>query len=313
MIASDDPMGGTGSWVVGGAGHRFMSAVSCISSSRCIAVDRLGNAFFSAAAHSLSVSLLGSGMGTVTSTPISCPFATCSHEVPGLIEPLPIAEVACANTFGPAHGTWGICELDYPASNETALTPTPAPGSTFAGWVGDCAGSSVCLLRMSGDRGVSATFLSAKAGAALKPLAASAPRISSLHESNRAFAVARQRTPLHAKTAAQPKLGTVFSFMLDRSATVDVAISAAVKGTRVGHRCRRTRVRVSRAQRCTLYVKIATLTRTGHGGRNRIAFSGRVGRTALPRGPYRASFTAADSGGRSAAQDLSFTVLESSH
>jgi len=308
MITTDDPTGGSGSWSADGAGFRPMSEVSCISSSNCVAVDPFGNEFVSTQAHLLSVSLLGSATGSVGSTPIACPFLTCLHEVPGLIEPAPIEGIACGNTLGPTHLVGGTCGVDYPWSDTTSLTATPATGAVFAGWSGACAGASGCSLSMSEDRAVRATF----APAGPPPPNGSAgtiPRISSLHESNRAFAVARQPTQLRAATARRRPRGTLFSFALDRPATVDIEIGAVASGARVGHRCESARKLQHRARRCTLYVKVATLVREGHAGLNHVAFSGRISAKAMGPGGYRAAFTARDAAGVSAAQYLSFTVL----
>jgi hypothetical protein len=75
----------------------------------------------------LTVSRSGHGQGAVTSSPpgIDC-GATCSHAYP--------------------HGT--------------AVTLSAAPGSrsTFAGWSGACTGKGGCMLDLSADRAVTATF-----------------------------------------------------------------------------------------------------------------------------------------------------------
>ncbi len=78
----------------------------------------------------LSVSLAGNGTGTVTSSPqgISCP------------------------------GIGGDCQEEYPQATRVTLTPTPADGSTFAGWGGACSGTGACTVRMDQARSVTATF-----------------------------------------------------------------------------------------------------------------------------------------------------------
>ncbi len=75
----------------------------------------------------LTVSLAGTGSGTVTSSPagINC-------------------GIDCSEAF--ASGT------------EVTLTATPATGSTFSGWSGSCAGTGACKVTMSATRSVTATF-----------------------------------------------------------------------------------------------------------------------------------------------------------
>ncbi|HLH64517.1 MAG TPA: hypothetical protein VKV27_02345 [Solirubrobacteraceae bacterium] len=75
----------------------------------------------------LSVSLAGTGSGTVTSTPagISCP-TSCSH--------------------------------DYPPGTQVTLTAVPGTGSAFSGWAGACAGTSACVVTLGSDQALSATF-----------------------------------------------------------------------------------------------------------------------------------------------------------
>jgi len=75
----------------------------------------------------LTVSLAGTGSGTVTSSPsgINC-------------------GIDCSEAF--ASGT------------EVTLTATPATGSTFSGWSGACAGTGACKVTMSATRSVTATF-----------------------------------------------------------------------------------------------------------------------------------------------------------
>jgi Divergent InlB B-repeat domain/Beta-propeller repeat len=73
----------------------------------------------------LSVDTAGSGGGTVQGPGISC-GADCSEEY--------------------AHG------------ESVQLSASPAPGSYFAGWSGDCTGTGTCSLTMIGPASVTATF-----------------------------------------------------------------------------------------------------------------------------------------------------------
>jgi sugar lactone lactonase YvrE len=85
----------------------------------------------------LTVSVGGTGIGTVTSNPagISCP---------------------------------GTCSGSFTGGTVVALTPTAASGSTFVGWGGACSGTGGCTVTMSAAQFVTATFniSSCPAGAA---------------------------------------------------------------------------------------------------------------------------------------------------
>lgn len=76
----------------------------------------------------LTVSLGGSGSGSVVSSPvgISCP---------------------------------GDCDEAYVEGTDVDLMPSEDPGSVFAGWSGDCTGSGSCVVEMTADRDVTATFV----------------------------------------------------------------------------------------------------------------------------------------------------------
>jgi hypothetical protein len=75
----------------------------------------------------LTVSLAGTGSGTVTSSP---------------------AGINC-----------GIdCSDAYASGTEVTLTAASATGSTFSGWSGACTGTGACKVTMSATRSVTATF-----------------------------------------------------------------------------------------------------------------------------------------------------------
>ena len=84
-------------------------------------------ATFNQVSHTLTVSKIGTGSGTVAGSP---PGINCG----------------------------GTCQFAYIQGNVVTLTPTAAAGSTFAGWSGDCTGTGVCTVTMSQARSVTATF-----------------------------------------------------------------------------------------------------------------------------------------------------------
>ena len=75
----------------------------------------------------LTVSLAGTGKGTVTSSP---------------------AGINCPTT----------CNASFTSGTVVALTATPASGSAFAGWSGACTGTGKCSVTMTSAKSVTATF-----------------------------------------------------------------------------------------------------------------------------------------------------------
>lgn len=87
------------------------------------------------ARHTLSVSATGNGSGTIASAPgaINC---------------------AASNAV-----TSGTCSDAYADGAAVTLTATPTNGSTFAGWTGACAGTSLtCTVTMAAARSATARF-----------------------------------------------------------------------------------------------------------------------------------------------------------
>ena len=135
--------------------------------------------------------------------------------------------------------------------------------------------------------------------------------ISSLGETNSVFVVGRASTPLTGRTAAtRHKQGTVFSFRLDQAATVRIAIQTKARGRRVGRICKAESRTLRHKPRCTRTLTIATLTRTGHAGLNKVAFTGRIRGRALKPGRYMAVVTAIDTAGASRPRSLGFTIVK---
>jgi hypothetical protein len=140
---------------------------------------------------------------------------------------------------------------------------------------------------------------------------ASIAMLAMLGETNSVFAVGPTPTPLSGQSAStRHQRGTVFSYQLDQPATMKIAIQAKARGRRVGRTCRADSPRLHRKPRCSRTITIATLTRTSHTGRNKVAFSGRIGGRALKPGRYQAIFTAVDSAGASPPKALGFTIVK---
>jgi sugar lactone lactonase YvrE len=110
------------------------TGAGCSGTSTCVAVltaDVTVTARFSLVTpprpQALSVSVDGTGSGTVTSSPAGI---SCGSD--------------CAESY--AHGTL------------VSLAPVPAAGAFFLGWSGDCTGLGACDVSMTSARSVTATF-----------------------------------------------------------------------------------------------------------------------------------------------------------
>ena len=147
------------------------------------------------------------------------------------------------------------------------------------------------------------------AGASTTQTANVAPVLSQVSLSRKAFAGGRGPTAVAARTRSVPR-GTVLRFTLSEQATLRVRLERLAPGRRSGARC----VPPSRAKRgarsCRRVVAVGTLTRRNvAAGRGTLAFSGRVGRRALPAGSYRMTVTPTDAQGLGGtAQVLPFTI-----
>jgi hypothetical protein len=75
----------------------------------------------------LAVTKLGTGAGTVTSTP---------------------SGITCGST----------CTATFTSAQNVTLTASPSSGSTFAGWGGACSGTGACSVAMNQNQSVTATF-----------------------------------------------------------------------------------------------------------------------------------------------------------
>jgi hypothetical protein len=196
-----------------------------------------------------------------------------------------------------------------------SLNGNDIAGATASTYTASSAGTYACRVTATNQAGSSAQTsaghaVSAPGSPPPPPLIPTKATLSNLHETNSIFAVAKPSTPLTGHTAAtRHKRGTVFSFQLDQPATIKITITTKAPGRRVGHSCRPDSRRLRHHPRCTRTIKLATLTRTAHAGKNKIAFSGRIRGKALKPRRYQAIFTAIDKAGTSKPKTLSFTIV----
>ena len=90
-----------------------------------IGADATVTARFDVRQWRLTVSLAGSGSGTVTGGSINC---------------------------------GSTCAADFPHNDMVTLNTTASPGSTFAGWSGACSGTGSCVVTMDAAKSVTANF-----------------------------------------------------------------------------------------------------------------------------------------------------------
>ena len=160
--------------------------------------------------------------------------------------------------------------------------------------------------------GTDATFVTGVVTSTVFPLTLTKPSISSisgLSETNSVFAVSSRSTALHGVAARRHHKGTVFAFTLNQAATVRIAIQSLLPGRRVHGACRAPTHKLRHKPRCTRTHTLTTLVRTGHAGRDRVAFTGRLAGKALAPGHYRIVVTATDAAGTSAPRYLAFTIV----
>ena len=153
--------------------------------------------------------------------------------------------------------------------------------------------------------GADATFLTS----IVFPLPLTKPSISGLSETNSVFAVSSRSTASHGVAARRHHKGTVFAFTLNQAATVRIAIQSLLPGRRAHGTCRAPTHKLRHKPRCTRTHTLTTLARTGHAGRDRVAFTGRLAGKALAPVHYRIVVTATDAAGTSAPRYLAFTIV----
>ena len=114
-----------------GANSGFTSWTGCTGTTTCTftltAAETITATYTAVANVALTVTLAGTGTGTVVSSP---------------------AGINC---------TTGSCTANFPANTEITLTETPGANSNFTGWTG-CTGSASCTFALTAAETITATF-----------------------------------------------------------------------------------------------------------------------------------------------------------
>jgi virginiamycin B lyase len=148
------------------------------------------------------------------------------------------------------------------------------------------------------------------------PFSTIPPDFSRVWGTHTTFAPANWSTPLNAvaagpaldaRVAAAVAKGMVFNYALDKAGTVKITILRVSSGQLVRHRCRPA-TRHGAQRKCTLLVKVATLTRQSHKGINHVPFSGRIRGKALKPGVYRAVFVGLARTGKSVSKPKTLSL-----
>jgi hypothetical protein len=139
------------------------------------------------------------------------------------------------------------------------------------------------------------------------------PDFSRVWVTRAAFAPAPWNTPvaIGGKATARTAVaqGTTFNYIIDRAATVRIAIQrAAGAGRKVGKTCRTVTKRLKRRPACTRFATVVTLTRAAQRGRNALPFSGRIRNKTLKAGRYQAVSTARSGSATSTAETVAFRI-----
>ncbi len=130
LLSTADPWAVSPQWTASqvAPSSDVLASVAC-QPELCAAGDQSGDVLTAVPGYTLSISIGGSGSGTVTSAGLSC-ARTCTHV--------------------------------YRPGAFVALRAASARGSRFAGWSGSgCDGNGPCLLQMGADQSLSAMFASA--------------------------------------------------------------------------------------------------------------------------------------------------------
>src|SRR5208283_42776 len=84
-------------------------------------------------------------------------FASCPSSISYTLTVSPTGNGTVTSTDGSINCP-GTCSSFYPSNTQVTLNATPAAGWTFSGWSGACSGTGACVVVMTQNQSVGATF-----------------------------------------------------------------------------------------------------------------------------------------------------------
>lgn len=324
VAESIDPTGGGQAWSGIGDldGTEGIESVACTPESICFAAGVA--VVVGVPAHTMTVSLHGLGKGEVDSSPMVCPFGCtysgtvcpygCGGRSSNAFVPTRVGAIACITSEKSGGEPWGNCSLSYPSQDIVTLTATPQSGSTFTGWNGACSGASpTCEVPMSAARVVSASFGIAAASTTGPPSGNPQPaqtplRLSHFTElhatwADQAISAEKDKRSRHAPS------GTIFTFDLNRPASVDLSVTRSASGHMHDGKCVTHAHSSHTKPQCASRKALGALHLSGRAGINTVHFDGALGGRRLTPGKYSLRITATASGEHTTAGPLSFTIV----
>jgi len=241
-----------------------------------------------------------------------------------------VAPPAGAATASSVRYATGLSLRDPPLARSAVLYPPLARSADLVAGAGEFAGNlsrnlvhsttsspvpSISTFKLTNTRftvGAKATAIKARDAAKAKPRKPRTPRGSAFVYT---LSVASTATIVIARQSAGRLVGKKCVAQTKRNARkkackIYTIIQKRSLGRLVGKKCVAQTKRNARKKRCTIITPAGTLTRVSKAGSNKVAFSGRIGRTALARGTYRATITARiGSGANSNSRTAMFTIV----
>jgi FG-GAP repeat len=141
------------------------------------------------------------------------------------------------------------------------------------------------------------------------PVRPTAPVISAVSQTHRSWREGNRRATFARR---RPPIGTTFSLALNERASVRLAFTQRVGGRRVNGRCVAQTRRNRHKRACKRTVTIAAIDFSGHAGRNRVAFQGKISQSRkLKPGVYTLVITAVNTARQhSNTESLSFVIVK---
>jgi hypothetical protein len=127
-------------------------------SASVLSINSTGLATAVSAGTSLVTATVDGASGSTTTTITAVPRLTVSGAGTGSgsVSSSPSGIISCSITAGVAGSP--TCSATIAGGGSVTLTATAASGSTFTGWSGACSGTGSCVVSMTQDRAVTATF-----------------------------------------------------------------------------------------------------------------------------------------------------------